>query len=205
MTLQEAINIAKYSELSKLSIKDNVEAVVGFINMGLVELYGIFGVRSEEHLITLVDGQTIYELPDDFMYIVGAYENVTNMGGSGTVSLPINEESNPFSVNTIDFKRVQIPLSVTGAYVSIIYVPKPVKMSVNDLEAELPIPDQLIQPLMNFLAFKGHGAVRIEGQGEADIYYARFRRSCEDLKSLGISIAADDLSMSDRISTRGFV
>lgn len=205
MTLQEIINIAKNSELNTLAVKNNDEAIIGFVNLGLIELYTIFPLRTEEHIIELVDGVTIYDLPADFMYMTGAFEEVPYNSEVNSASVPINEESNPFSINTINYSQVQIPLVHTGNYISILYVPKPVKLTVLDLGAELPIPDQLAQPLLNFIAYKGHGAIRTDGQGEADIYFLRFKRSCDDIKKLGTSIAADDLSMPERLYTRGFV
>lgn len=205
MTLQEIINIAKNSELNTLAVKSNDEAIIGFVNLGLIELYAIFGVRTEEHIIELQDGVTIYDLPTDFMYLTGAFEEVPYNSDVNSASVPINEESNPFSINTINYNQVQIPLSHTGNYISILYVPKPTKMTITDLAVELPIPDQLVQPLLNFIAYKGHGAIKTDGQGEADVYFIRFKRSCDDIKKLGTSIAADDLSMHERIYTRGFV
>lgn len=205
MTLQEIIDIAKNSELNTLAVKNNDAAIIGFINLGLIELYSIFAVKTEEHLIELLDGVTIYDLPADFMYMTGAYEEVPYNSDVNSAPVPINEESNPFSINTINFKQVQIPLVHTGNYISILYVPKPPKYTVADIAEELPIPDQLVQPLLNFIAYKGHGAIKTGDQGEADMYFLRFKRSCDDIKALGTSIAADDLSMPERIYSRGFV
>ena len=205
MTLQEIIDIAKNSELNTLAVKNNDAAIVGFVNLGLIELYSIFPLRTEEFIIELQDNVTIYDLPSDFMYMTAAFEEVPIGSSSESAPVPINEESNPFSINTINYSQVQIPLTHSGNYISILYVPKPAKMSVTDLTAELPIPDQLVQPLLNFIAYKGHGAIKSDGQGESDVYFLRFKRSCDDIKRLGTSIAADDLSMSERILSRGFV
>lgn len=204
MKLSEVVNIAKYSELNTLAVKDNTAAIVSFINLGLVELYGIFSLMTEEYIIDLVDGVTIYDLPSDFMFLTGAYEAPPLNSPSDMVPLPVNEEGNPLSINTVNFKQVQVPTSVEGAYISIIYVPKPKVMSPDNLEEELPLPEQLLQPLLNFVAFKGHGAIRLDGQGEGDEYYRRFKRSCDDVKLRGIGIASDDLSMDDRTTYRGF-
>lgn len=203
MKLSEAINICKYSELNTLAVKDNLEAITSFINLGLLELYNIFALKTEEFLIELQDGVTVYDLPDDFMYITGAFEVPDK--GENTKEVPINEEGNPYSVNTINFKQVQIPLSIAGAYVSIIYVVKPTYLTPADLEVELPIPDNMVQPLLNFVAYKAHGAIKLDGQqSEGDVYYVRFKRSCDELKQRGTAIAADDLSMDTRLATRGF-
>lgn len=205
MTLQEIINIAKNSELNTLAVKNNDAAIVGFVNLGLIELYSIFSLRTEEFIIELQDGVTIYDLPSDYMYMVAAYEEVPYGSIGNSVPLPINEEENPFSVNTISYSQVQIPLSVKGNYISILYVPKPAKMDASLLDEELPIPDQLVTCLLNFIAFKGHGAIKTDGQGEADVYYIRFKKSCDDVKALGVGITPDDLGMGSRLYKRGFV
>ena len=205
MNLQEVIDIAKNSELNTLAVRNDDTAIVGFINLGLIELYSIFALRTEEYVINLQDNVTIYNLPSDFMYMTAAYGEVPAGSSEESAALPINEENNPFSVNTISFSQVQVPLSSAGKYVSIMYVPKPVKMSAGDLAAEVPVPDQLIQPLLAFIGYKGHGAIRTDGQGEADIYYLRFKRICDEIRKLGVGIAADDLNMAGRISDRGFV
>lgn len=205
MELSELINLAKYSELNTLGVKDNNEAIVGFINLGLVELYTLFPVRTEEHIIELEDAVTVYDLPADFMYLVGAYEVPEQVHKhDNAVCVAVNEQDNPLSINTINYKQVQIPLSITGAYISIIYVPKPAKMTVSDLTAEVPIPDQLVQCLLNFVGYKGHSAITSEGQSAGDVYFARFKRACDEAKRLGIAIAAEGLTMPTRHQQRGF-
>lgn len=205
MTLGDFINVAKYSELRTLAVKDDPAVVTAFVNLGLLELYSIFNLRTEEVVLSLQDGVTIYDMPEDFMYITGAYEPPEPGSSLNAIPLPINEEGNPFSINTINFRQVQVPLSVTGTYVGIIYAQKPPALSSDDLTAHLPIPDHLIQCLLHFVAFKGHGGVHLDGQQEeGDVYYQRFRRSCDDIKKQGTSIASDDLSMDNRIAMRGF-
>jgi len=204
MNLSRLITIAQNSELNTLAVKSNVPAIVEFVNLGLLELYGRFPIYTEEHLIELVEGVTIYDLPDDFMYMTGAFEAPTSQFAHNSNPLPINEEGNPYSINTINFKQVQIPLTTNGAYISIIYVPKPAVLTSDDLDAEILIPDQLIQPLLNFIAYKGHGAIRVNDQTEGDVYYRRFEQSCSAVERKGIAIASDDLGMDTRIYTRGF-
>ena len=90
MLLSELLNIAKYSELNTLSVKDDIPALVSFVNLGLVDLYGLFSLRSEEHIIELEDGVTIYDLPADFMFITGAYEAPSTFSNDNSINLPIN-------------------------------------------------------------------------------------------------------------------
>ena len=83
------------------------------------------------------DGKYIYDLNENFMYMTGAYDVDIN---NRIRMLPINEEANPLSVNTINFRQVQIPSVATGAEIGIIYVPKPEKMTVDNMDAEIPLP-----------------------------------------------------------------
>ena len=202
MTLRELITIAKYSELNTLRIAENDEVVVAFINLGLLELYGLFPLYTEEQILDLEDGKYIYDLNDDFMYMTGAYD-VNDAGQVRT--LPINEEANPLSVNTINFRQVQIPSVVTGAEIGITYVPKPPKMSQDNQDVEVPLPAALLQPLLNFVAFKAHSGMRADQEGEGGSYERRFLRSIENVRSRGIGIASDDMSMDTKLAQRGFV
>lgn len=202
MTLRELITIAKFSELNTLRIAENDEVVVAFINLGLLELYGLFPLYTEEQILDLEDGKYIYDLNDDFMYMTGAYD-VNDAGQVRT--LPINEEANPLSVNTINFRQVQIPSVVTGAEIGITYVPKPPKMSQDNQDVEVPLPAALLQPLLNFVAFKAHSGMRADQEGEGGSYERRFLRSIENVRSRGIGIASDDMSMDTKLAQRGFV
>lgn len=202
MTLRELITIAKFSELNTLRIAENDEVVVAFINLGLLELYGLFPLYTEEQILDLEDGKYIYDLNDDFMYMTGAYD--VNDVGQVRV-LPINEEANPLSVNTINFRQVQIPSVATGAEIGITYVPKPPKMSQDNQDVEVPLPAALLQPLLNFVAFKAHSGMRADQEGEGNSYERRFLRSIENVRSRGIGIASDDVSMDTKLAQRGFV
>ena len=202
MTLRELITIAKFSELNTLRIAENDEVVVAFINLGLLELYGLFPLYTEEQILDLEDGKYIYDLNDDFMYMTGAYD-VNDAGQVRT--LPINEEANPLSVNTINFRQVQIPSVATGAEIGITYVPKPPKMSQDNQDVEVPLPAALLQPLLNFVAFKAHSGMRADQEGEGSSYERRFLRSIENVRSRGIGIASDDMSMDTKLTQRGFV
>lgn len=202
MTLRELITIAKFSELNTLRIAENDEVVIAFINLGLLELYGLFPLYTEEQILDLEDGKYIYDLNDDFMYMTGAYD-VNDVGQ--VRMLPINEEANPLSVNTINFRQVQIPSVATGAEIGITYVPKPPKMSQDNQDVEVPLPAALLQPLLNFVAFKAHSGMRADQEGEGNSYERRFLRSIENVRSRGIGIASDDVSMDTKLAQRGFV
>ena len=67
MTVRQVIELAKASELNGLSIANKDDVVLGFLNMGVLELYKRFTLKVEEYLITLEDNVSIYKMPNDFM------------------------------------------------------------------------------------------------------------------------------------------
>ena len=217
MTANEVIALAKVGELSKLSIaiKDDNTVLLGFINLGLVELYKRFPLKNDEAIVTLRDGKTIYKLDgtdtdvsmgEPFMYLLGAYEDGTdNDFSASALSLPINEEDNIYSVNSISYNSIQIPLVTTGAYISLIYVAKPTKVTTLTLDEELDLPDQMIEALLHYIGYRAHGAMDANIQTESNTHYMRFEASCTKLRELGVGIAPDDVSMNSRISMKGFV
>lgn len=217
MTANEVIALAKAGELSQLSpaIKDDNPTLVGFINLGMIELYKRFPLKTDEAMVTLVSGKTIYKLDgtdtnvnlgEPFMHLIGAYEESSNDDYAvPAVSLPINEEDNIYSINTISYNSIQIPLVTTGAYISLIYVAKPTKVTTLTLDEELDMPDQMVEALLHYVGYRAHGAMDGNVQTESNTHYMRFEASCNKLKELGVGIAPDDFEMRSRISEKGFI
>ena len=215
MTLQQVIDLAKKTELKNAAaVKEDAEAVLGYINLGLMELYKRFPLSTEEVIVTLgQDGtvdqpytmisNTIYKMPTNYMYIVGAYGEVPDDSLAETAELPINEENNPTSVNTVDWNKVQVPGTVVGENISIIYAAAPEYYEITDLDEVLPIPTQLLDALMAYIGWKGYSSID-PARAENAAYYQKFEAACNVAREYGV-INSDDMYMSTRVSDRGFV
>ena len=151
MTVRQVIDLAKASELTGLPAASKDETVLGFINLGVLELYKRFTLSVEEWIIALEDGQSYYTAPEDFMWIIAAYGEVGMDSVQEVNVLPVNEEDNPLSINTVGWNKVQVPLSVTGAYVSIIYAATPEVYSVTDMDKTVNIPPQMVEALLAYI------------------------------------------------------
>ena len=204
MTATEVISLAREGELKTLAVKDDLDAVIGFINLGLIELYKRFPIEVDEYLITLDPSQTIYDLPNDCMWLVAAYGEVPAGSTEEVNQLQINDEENPLSINTVAWNKVQIPLSITGDTVSIIYVSSPTLVTSATLDIDLPIPSQMIEALLNYIGYRGHGSVNGNIQAESNTHYQRFEASIKRIKNLGM-FTSESVNMDGRISDRGFV
>lgn len=205
MTVRQIIDLAKASELTGLPAASRDENVLGFINLGVLELYKRFSLRVEEWLVELQDDTSYYKAPDDFMWIVAAYGEVGKDNDATVNILPVNEEDNPLSINTVGWNKIQVPLSIKGAYVSIIYVAKPeVYYTVNDMDMEVDMPPQMMEALLAYIGWRANSTIDTGVQTEDTVWYNRFENSCNRLLVQGF-VNANDMIMTDRLSKRGFI
>lgn len=205
MIAQEFINIVKYSELANLAIKDNISAILAFLNLGMIELYTRFPIKIEEYVIELQENTTIYEMPDNFMYALSAYGEVPENTPELVNPIAINEEDDPYSIFFPDWNTVQIPAVANGSYISIIYVAKPTTVTGENLTEELELPDTLVDALASYIGYRAHLGVSGNAQAENNSHWLRFERNCVKARELGIAFPIDSLAMIKRLDTRGFV
>jgi hypothetical protein len=206
MKVQEVVDIARYSELASVAVKDNTAAIVSFLNLGMVELYTRFPIKTEEHLVELQENTTMYEMPADFMYALSAYGEVPEDAPKTDTlrPVPINEEDDPYSIFFPDWNTVQIPAVANGSYISIIYVAKPATITPDNLDVELELPDTLIDALVSYIGYRAHMGIRGDGQSDNNAHWQRFDRNCKKARELGVAFPVDSLRMSERITDRGF-
>lgn len=215
MTIRQVIKLAQTGELNNIAVKKDIEAIVGYINLGLIELYKRFPLKVEETIVTLEDGKDIYDLPANYMWVVAAYGEVPADSNMAVYLLPINEEDNPLSINTVGYNQLQIPLAIDGAYVSIIYVASPNLINYDtvldkftddngDEITELELPVQMVESLLHYIGYRAHAAMDGNIQAENSTHYTRFEASCNKIEQRGM-YNNDDLSMKDRVQDKGFV
>lgn len=214
MTVQNAIDLAASTKLKNIAVAKDTAAVLGYLNLGITELYKRFPLRVDEAIITLRDNKTEYKVdgtdPDvsmpansQFMWLVSAYQEVedTETTKFDTVLMPVNEEDNPMSLQTVAWNTVQIPLSRTGAHVSLIYVAAPAYYTVNNLTEQLPLPPQMVEPLLEYIAYQAKSSIGTIQ--DTALAYQEFEASCSRVEMRGM-ITSDDLEMLGR-DLKGFV
>lgn len=204
MILQDVVNLAKNGELSNLSVKDDTQTILGFINLGMLELYKRFTLDIKEHIIELDASMEIYSMPSDFMWIVAAYGEVDETSTDVVNVLSVNVEDDPLSINTVSWNKVQVPLAVSGAYISIIYAASPGMVTEDGLASDLELPPQLVEALLHYVGYRAHMSMDGNVQAENNTHYQRFEAACVRAKADGV-LTADDMDMSARFSARGFV
>jgi len=209
MTVEKVIDLAVKGELKKLAVKDDTDSIISFINLGMIELYKRFPLDTEEVIIELgrvTDNNdsyerisdTVYKLPNDLMYISAAYEE------DGT-EISINKEDDPLSIMTISWNKIQVPVATSGAYISVIYVKEP-ELIVNTpatLAEDIELPVQLVEALLHYIGYRGHGSIDGNIQAENNTHYQRFEASVQRAKTLGVMTT--DGPLSRNVQEKGWV
>lgn len=204
MIVQDVINAARYSELGNTAIKDNTDAILTFMNLGLLELHKRFPLRVEQTVLTLSNTTTTFNLPSTFMYPLAAYGEDKDGNIDMEHVLPINDESNPESIFFSTFKQVQVPDTLDGSSAVIVFAAKPDKYTADDLNIELDLPETLIEPLLHYIGYKAQLGIRGDAQAENNAHWLRFDRSCKQAQDLGVAYPMDSWKMATRIYDRGF-
>lgn len=215
MTAQQIIDLAKNGELKNTAVKDDTFAILGYINLGLLELYKRFLLDTKEVIITLGrDGtaldpyvrvnDTIYQMPSDFLYLVAAYDEVPKNSLTKVAPIQINNENNIMGINMVSWNKVQIPFFVLDAHISLIYAVSPHYFTADDLDMELPMPMQLLESLLAYIGYRAFSSISPNPQVDvSNQYYAKFEASCEVVKQFGI-YTAEDMDMKNKFTARGF-
>lgn len=204
MIVQDVINAARYSELGNTAIKDNTDAILTFMNLGLLELHKRFPLRVEQTVLTLSNTTTTFNLPSTFMYPLAAYGEDKDGNIDMEHVLPINDESNPESIFFSTFKQVQVPDTLDGSSAVIVFAAKPDRYTADDLNIELDLPETLIEPLLHYIGYKAQLGIRGDAQAENNAHWLRFDRSCKQAQDLGVAYPMDSWKMATRIYDRGF-
>ena len=208
MLITDVVSLAKYSELAGVAAKSNDDAIVAFINLGLIELYGRFPLKVEEVVISLVDNETYYAVPSNFLYPLQAFGEASEDSPDDAIPISINNSDDPLSIYFNDWKTVQIPAAIDGAYVSIIYVAKPdpiTKAESLDGVTEIQLPDSLIDCLLSYVGYRAHLGVKSDSRSENNAHWQRFERNCNKAQELGVAYPIEELNTSMRLGNRGFV
>lgn len=210
MTIQNVIDLAVGGELKSIAVKNDVDSIINFINLGLIELYKRFQLDTKEVIYDLSNpadlnyiSETMYQLPEDFMYAIAAYGEVS-AGSYGTNEISINDSEDPDGIFIVSYDKVQVPTVSDGAKISIIYVANPPFFTSTNLGDRIPIPNALLEPLLHYIGYRGHGSLDGSLTTENNSHLTRFESSVNRARLLGV-VTPEGISTSTRLSKGGFV
>ena len=183
MTVNDVATQLKYGELRAVASKHDLPAIVSYINLALIDLYGKFKIARSEQLIDLVDNTSIYTLNSNVMVV----ETVFNELGE----LAVNDDSNINSVFTPSYDTLQVPNAKTGAQVSVLYIASPEALVADTDDAItnaqiVRIPPQLLEPLLHYIGYRAHMSMNGDIKAENNTHYIRYNASCKRIAAEGL-------------------
>ena len=182
MTLNDVVTQLKYGELRSVASKDDMDAIVSYVNLALIALYSRFSLKVSEQLIPMQDNITEYLLNEDAMTIRAIYDENGD-------EFALDDETSLFSIMQVDFETIQVPNPLTGATLSVIYLPAPTTLTYIDetsLTSRVPLPSQLLEPLLHYVGYRAHGSMNGDIKAENNTHYMRYEASCKRIEDLGV-------------------
>ncbi|WAK44629.1 tail-related protein [Alteromonas phage vB_AmeP_PT11-V19] len=207
MLVSDVINLARGAELNNLAIKDDKDAIISFINLGMLELYKRFDLINEAAVLTLKEGVYSYSLngKDDNVQVENDKYDLIKIVEVhyDCEPIPINDSNKENSVGTPRYNCVEFPACMVehGKQVAVVYRASP-KFALHERD-ELDLPVQLVEALLHYVGYRGHLAISGGMQDENNTHYLRFDKSCKMVEEENLGLF-DNLS-SNKFQRRGFV
>lgn len=207
MLVQDIIQGARDIELKQLKIKEDTDAIIRMIRLGMLELHKRFDLLQDEAIITMADGVFIYTLDGvdpnvttidlsdkQLMTIVDAYDEQG-------LQMTINDEHDDYGLTTPRWNQVELPDITAGGLVSIIFRAAP-KIVLTE-KTELPLPPQFEEAMLAYIGYRGHLGLSGDEQSESNPHWKRFNGSCDRIVFHGLTTM--DALTSSKFEDRGFV
>ncbi|TFZ81478.1 hypothetical protein [Candidatus Macondimonas diazotrophica] len=207
MNVSEAIELLKNAELNQLHVKDDKNAVLGFINLGILEIHKRFRLLGGEALVTLRSGKKEYVLDGEDIDVAIDLDGHDILDIEDIIEEADGEEQlthlmdSKEGIQVSQYNRIKVDSPEEGKSLLVTYRAAP-SFLVHEKQ-QIPLPPQFIEALFHYVGYRGHGAISGELNKENNSHYQRFDRSCHNIKSNGL-YNANSLS-SDKFTMRGFV
>ena len=210
MKVSALISLSKSTVLKQLKIDDS--DILSFVNLALLQIYKKFPINIKEQAIVLQEDINIYDLNPDLMAVSSAFttENYIRdddgnlIGGDAAkvVEIPINDDTNPNSFFTPTPGTGMLTYPTTGQIVSILYRAGSISIESDELDQELAITPQYVEPLLMYIGYLGYLSLNA-ANGKDDTFLAKYNIACASLSKLGITNA--DTNTNEKLHMRGFV
>lgn len=208
MIVDEIISLAQNSELKQLAVKDEPAAIRGYLNLAILEIHKRFALLQQKAVINMVTGINEYLLDNNDINVElnlkgNQYLTVDEVYDAEGNWVAINREKDPDSVKTPAHNIIEIPdtILVPGESLHLVYRAAPAFL-VHGSDT-IPLPPQFVEPLLNYIGYRGHGSLQGGKQFENNTHYMRFENSCNQIKASGLFIG-NSLD-TNKFENRGFV
>jgi len=197
MRLRSVLDIIKATELKQLSVGEDDDAIISFLNLALIDVYSQFNILTEEQTITMEKDKTRYPLSENSFSVTTVY----NEEGE---RLPLNDINNDLSVFTPAPYILHIPVPVEGKRLSVMITVAPPFVTSSNLDTlDFIVPPQLLEPLTTYVGYRAYISMNGDQNTENSSHYNRYLRACNDVRKRGL--LHHSVMTNTKATDRGFV
>lgn len=187
MLVNEAIELLQKAELHQLSIKDDEKAIIGFINLGIVELHKRFNLWEETAVITTAEGKSSYSLDGTDTDVVfeeqDAHEILFVIDAEDEDGVSLIDNIEP-KVKVPRHSKIRVSDMDTGSTITVSYRACPPYLK--NQRSTIPLPFQFTEALFHYVGYRAHGSLRGDIKAENNTHYMRFEQSCAQIEAEGL-------------------
>lgn len=215
MLLSEFKGYLAYGELSQLNAgalltdATQYQRLITHINLGLIELYKRFPIKTSEVIVQLHEEITEYtihsrnaesQMPiggDSSRYYVKDSQyypfrddilSIIQVFNEDGMELPLNDVNKQYSLFTSSHNVIHHPYTDDDNAITVLYHCIAPKLSTESMDdsVDIDIPQQFTEALLNFVAYRAFAAINMNS-AEAVNYYSKFEASCALINNLGLT------------------
>lgn len=192
MRLRQIFDILKNTELKQIIVGENDDQVISLLNLALIEVYGKFAILQEEHNIVIEPGVTRYRLPQNTQKVLQAYWRNTKKhpltGYDDFTEIPINDINCKESIFTPQPYLVHIPNPFEGRVYSLMIIVSPPYVTKENIDTlEFFVPDQYLEPIVNYAAYRAYKSMNGDENTEIGSHYKFYMMSCNEVYKKGLA------------------
>ena len=206
MNVSEAIEILSKSELKQLNLSEDKEAIIGYINMGIIEIHKRFNLWEETATVTMVAGVNKYTIsPDDTNVALDNVDHefimITSIFDKEDEKIEINLQKSDYKIKIPRYNVIKIGVPVAGDTLKVNYKAAPKFLTFE--KQPIPLPPQYFEALFHYVGYRAHASVDGDIKAENNTHFMRFDQSCKRIAIQGLQ--NEDSMQIFKLEERGFV
>ncbi len=191
MRLRQIFDILRDTELKQIIVGEDDQAIITYLNLALIEVYGKFNILQEEQIINTVVGQTRYRLQENSQRVLQVYfrdlTEVTASGDDGFLEVPINDINCELSVFTPEPYVLHIPNAYNQCIYSVMHTVVPPYITKDNIDTiDLIVPPQFLEPLLSYAAYRAYKSMNGDEQTEIGTHMKSYMMSCKEVYKKGM-------------------
>lgn len=194
MKLQEVMALIQV-RCPNVSVSDNEDAIINFINLGVAELYRRFNLKIKSETIVTTNDLALYTLRnDDVELVLYVYDKT---GRELRQSDVIN--SMDYDYKILNYRSILLRHPHEG-YIYVVYKASPIKL--RDMDDEIDLPSTMLDALLTYVSYVLVGTINSDQKNESSMFYQMFTRQCDEMVNQGYKISLNSETVA--IQAKGF-